>query len=40
MTFYAQIDSLNDDVIIGDVGMVYVFLCFDCLVSFSLIQCY
>jgi hypothetical protein len=31
MTFYAQIDSLNDDVTLGDVGMIYVFVCFDCL---------
>ena len=31
MTFYAQLDSLNDAVVLGDVGMIYVFVCFDCL---------
>jgi hypothetical protein len=31
MTFYGQLDSLNDDFCIGDLGLVYVFICFDCL---------
>ena len=38
MVFYAQVDSLSDDVIIGDCGMVYVFICFDCLTTKSIIQ--
>jgi hypothetical protein len=28
MTFYAQLDSINDDICIADAGMVYVFICF------------
>ena len=31
MTFYAQLDSLNDEIVLGDLGMIYVFVCFDCL---------
>jgi hypothetical protein len=38
MTFYAQLDSLNDDVMIGDAGLIYIFLCFDCFESKSLVQ--
>jgi hypothetical protein len=30
MTFYGQFDSINDDIMIADVGMIYVFLCFEC----------
>jgi len=30
MTFYAQLDSINDDIMIADVAMIYVFVCFDC----------
>jgi hypothetical protein len=30
MTFYGQLDSINDDFMIADVGLIYVFLCFDC----------
>jgi uncharacterized protein YwqG len=40
MTFYAQLDSINDDLIIGDCGMVYVFICFDCLETKSILQSY
>lgn len=40
MTFYAQLDSLNDEYCIGDVGMIYVFVCFDCLETTSIIQSY
>jgi uncharacterized protein YwqG len=40
MTFYGQLDSINDDIIIGDCGMVYVFICFNCLESKSIIQTY
>jgi hypothetical protein len=30
MTFYGQLDSINDDICIADCGMIYVFICFDC----------
>jgi uncharacterized protein YwqG len=40
MTFYAQLDSLNDEYIIADCGMIYVFICFDCNESKSIIQSY
>ena len=38
MSFYAQLDSLNDEFCIGDCGMIYVFICFDCLETKSIIQ--
>jgi uncharacterized protein YwqG len=38
MTFYAQLDSLNDDFCIADVGMIYIFICFECLETKSIIQ--
>lgn len=31
MTFYAQLDSLNDEFVIADCGLIYVFVCFDCI---------
>lgn len=40
MTFYAQLDSINDDFQIADCGMIYVFLCFDCNESKSIVQSY
>jgi len=40
MTFYAQLDSINDDYRIGDCGLVYVFICFNCLESKSIVQSY
>lgn len=40
MSFYAQLDSLNDDYCIGDCGMIYVFICFDCLETKAIIQSY
>lgn len=40
MTFYAQLDSINDEFVIGDCGMIYVFICFDCFESKSLVQFY
>jgi hypothetical protein len=30
MTFYGQLDSINDDLIIADCGTIAVFFCFDC----------
>ncbi|MCX4239635.1 YwqG family protein [Paraliomyxa miuraensis] len=38
MTFYAQLDSIGDDVCIADCGMVYVFVCMDCNETKSVIQ--
>jgi hypothetical protein len=38
MTFYAQLDSINDEFIIADCGMIYVFVCFDCNSVVSFIQ--
>jgi hypothetical protein len=39
MTFYGQLDSINDDFIIGDCGMLYVFYCFDCMEAQVVVQC-
>jgi hypothetical protein len=30
MTFYGQLDSINDEFCIADAGLIYVFVCFDC----------
>jgi hypothetical protein len=38
MTFYAQLDSINDDICIADCGMIQVFLCFDCFATKSVVQ--
>jgi hypothetical protein len=38
MTFYAQLDSLNDEIVLGDCGLLYVFVCFDCCTTTSLIH--
>jgi hypothetical protein len=38
MDFYAQLDSLNDEFIIADCGMIYVFMCFECVETKSIIQ--
>lgn len=38
MTFYAQLDSLNDDYVIADCGMIYVYICFECVEVMSFIQ--
>lgn len=40
MSFYAQLDSINDEFIIGDCGMVYVFICFECLEARAILQSY
>jgi hypothetical protein len=37
MNFYAQLDSINDEFCIADCGMIYVFLCFDCFETKSII---
>lgn len=38
MTFYGQLDSLNDEIVLGDLGMIYVFVCFDCLEVTAVLQ--
>src|SRR5687768_14039727 len=38
MTFYGQLDSVGDGICIPDVGIVYVFICFDCFSSASVVQ--
>lgn len=30
MSFYGQLDSLNDEIVLADAGVVAVFVCFDC----------
>ncbi|MCP4162962.1 MAG: hypothetical protein GY760_23110 [Deltaproteobacteria bacterium] len=40
MSFYGQLDSINDEYIIADCGMIYVFVCFDCIEVKSIIQSY
>jgi hypothetical protein len=30
MTFYGQLDSISDEFILADCGLVYIFVCFDC----------
>lgn len=38
MTFYAQLDSINDEFILADCGMIYVFVCFCCFETMSILQ--
>jgi len=38
MTFYGQLDSINDEFILADCGLVYVFVCFDCFSAQAFIQ--
>ncbi|QHM73336.1 DUF1963 domain-containing protein [Mixta intestinalis] len=40
MSFYAQLDSINDNYCIADCGMIYVFVCFDCIEVKSFIEFY
>ena len=40
MTFYGQLDSINDDFCLADCGLIYVFVCLDCNTVHSLIQSY
>lgn len=39
MTFYAQLDSIGDDLHLGDCGLIYVFVCFNCSSVSSVFQC-
>ncbi|QDQ25890.1 DUF1963 domain-containing protein [Chitinimonas arctica] len=38
MSFYGQLDSINDEFCIADCGMVYVFICFACNEVKAIIQ--
>jgi uncharacterized protein YwqG len=38
MTFYAQLDSINDEFVLADCGMIYVFVCFGCFETKSILQ--
>ncbi|MBT9096811.1 hypothetical protein KFZ76_03680 [Methylovulum psychrotolerans] len=40
MTFYAQLDSINDEFCLADCGIAYLFVCFDCNETKSFIQSY
>jgi hypothetical protein len=40
MAFYGQLDSIGDEINLADCGMVYVFVCFDCLETKSVLQFY
>jgi hypothetical protein len=37
MTFYGQLDSMNDQVLIADAGLILVYLCFDCFEAKALV---
>ena len=38
MTFYGQLDSINDDIVLADCGLVYVFVCFDDVTAAAVVQ--
>ena len=38
MISYGQLDSINDEFILADCGLVYVFVCFDCFIAEAFIQ--
>jgi len=40
MTFYGQLDSIGDSVNLADCGLIYVFVCFDCFETRSLLHSY
>ncbi len=40
MTFYVQLDSLSGDYNLADCGIIYVFVCYDCFETKSVLQCY
>jgi hypothetical protein len=40
MSFYGQLDSIGDKIILADCGMVYVFVCFGCFDTQSVLQSY
>jgi hypothetical protein len=38
MTFYGQLDSLNDEYDLADCGIIHVFVCFDCFQTKSVLS--
>ena len=38
MTFYGQLDSIGDDIALADVGLVYVFICFNDYEARAIVQ--
>lgn len=38
MKFYGQLDSINDEFVLADCGIIYVFVCFDCFETKSILQ--
>ena len=40
MTFYGQLDSVGDAICLADCGLIYVFVCFDCFETKSILQSY
>ena len=40
MSFYGQLDSIGDSVCLADCGMIYIFVCLDCLETKSVLQSY
>jgi hypothetical protein len=38
MVFYGQLDSINDEFVLADCGIIYVFVCFDCFETKSILQ--
>ena len=38
MSFYGQFDSINDEFVIADCGMIYVFICFDDFSARAVVQ--
>ena len=40
MKFYAQLDTIGEKYDIGDSGLIYVFFCFDCCETKSIVQSY
>ncbi len=38
MTFFGQLDSINDDIVLADAGLVYVFVCFNDFQAQAIVQ--
>jgi hypothetical protein len=38
MTFYGQLDSIGDEICLADCGMIYVFVCFNCFTTKSVMH--
>jgi hypothetical protein len=38
MTFYGQLDSLSDEIVLADCGLVYVFVCFNDFQARAIVQ--